>query len=169
MPGAGKTSVADLLARRLPKAARLSGDVIAGMVLGGRVWALGEPADEARRQVELTNRNLAMLANNFASAGFTAVIETVIPDRLQLESLIAALDPVPMLVVLSPGVAVCQSRNATRHEQERWEFAGYEELEAGMRSEFGELGWWMDTADLTTEQTVKQIVSSAAERARPSR
>lgn len=165
MPGAGKSTVADLLARRLPKAARLSGDVVAGMIRGGRVWALGEPADEARRQVELTTRNLAMLANNFTAAGFTAVIETVIPDRAHLEALIAALAAAPMLVVLSPGVAACQARNATRGEDERWEFAGYEQLEVDMASGFGELGWWLDTAKLTPGQTVEQMVIEAPERA----
>lgn len=166
MPGAGKSTVADLLARRLPKAARLSGDVVAGMILGGRVWALGEPAVEARRQVELTNRNLAMLANSVTSAGSTAVIETVILDRAQLEALIAALALTPMLIVLSLGITTCQARNATRDDRERWEFAGYDQLEAHMASEFGDLGWWLDTAQLTPEQTVDRIIREAAKRAR---
>lgn len=161
MPGSGKSTVADLLARRLPKAARLSGDVVAGMILGGRVWALGEPAVEARTQVELTNRNLALLANSFTSSRFAAVIETVIPDRAQLGALIVALAPAPLLIVLSPGIATCQARNATRDERERWEFTGYEQLEAQMASEFGDLGWWLDTAQITPEQTVDRIMGES--------
>jgi hypothetical protein len=38
------------------------------MIVNG-VWALGEPADEAVRQVELLHRNLCALANNFADGG----------------------------------------------------------------------------------------------------
>ncbi len=157
MPGAGKSTVADLLARSLPQAARVSGDVVAGMIRGGRVWALGEPADEARRQVDLTYRNQAMLANSFAAARFTAVIEAVIPDREQLDLIVELLDPAPHLVVLAPGIASCRSRNATRAEDERWEFTSYESLEASMIEGYGEVGVWLDTADLTPQETVEMI------------
>jgi len=49
MPGAAKSSVAARVAELLPRAACVSGDTVAGMIRGGRVWALGEPADEAAR------------------------------------------------------------------------------------------------------------------------
>jgi hypothetical protein len=45
-------------------------DTIACVInVGGYVWPLGEPAVEAARQVELRNRNLCTLANNFSDAG----------------------------------------------------------------------------------------------------
>lgn len=166
MPGAGKSTIAQELALTLPSAARISGDVVSGMILGGRVWALGEPAEEARRQVDLTNQNMALLANSFTAAGFTAVIETVIPDRRQLSELAAALTGTPLLIVLAPGIECCRGRNASRDKSERWEFDGYDQLEVGMRSQFGDVGWWMDTADLTPRQTVELIVGQAHRRAR---
>ncbi|WP_370267671.1 hypothetical protein [Streptomyces sp. V4I8] len=61
MPGAGKSTVTRLVAERLPRSARLDGDFINRLVVSGHVWALGEPADEAARQVELCNRNLCRL------------------------------------------------------------------------------------------------------------
>ena len=75
MPGAGKSTVTRLVATQLPRSARLDGDVLNEMIVSGRVWALGEPADEAARQVALCNRNLCALAANFADAGFTPVID----------------------------------------------------------------------------------------------
>jgi predicted kinase len=166
MPGAGKSTVARALARALPRAAFLSGDTIAQMILSGRVWALGAPVDEAQLQVYLINRNLADLARNFGEAGFTSVIEGVFPDRAQLQVLVGDLDPPPLLVVLNPGIPTCRARNATRDESERWEFAGYEGLEAQMLTELGELGWWLDTSQLSVDETVDVIVREALERAR---
>lgn len=112
----------------------------------GRVWALGEPADEAARQVELCNRNLCALAGNFADAGFTPVIDWVIPDRRQLDFFIGLLAPRPVLfVVLAPGIEVCRYRNTIRDPEERFDFDGYDELDAAMRRELGDAGWWFDT------------------------
>ena len=49
MPGAGKSTVTALAARRLPRAAQVRGDDVNQMILSGRVGFLGEPADEADR------------------------------------------------------------------------------------------------------------------------
>lgn len=80
IPGAGKSTVTRLVAERLPRSARLDGDFINRLIVSDHVRALGEPADEAARQVELCNRNLCTLANNFSDAGFTPVIDWVIPS-----------------------------------------------------------------------------------------
>lgn len=82
-----------LVANGLRRSARLDGDDLNQMIVRGRVWALGEPADEAARQVELCNRNLCALAGNLADAGFTPVIGTVIPTRQQLDFFVDRLAP----------------------------------------------------------------------------
>jgi dephospho-CoA kinase len=38
MPGAGKSTVSTLVARLLPRSARVSGDDVNEMILSGRVW-----------------------------------------------------------------------------------------------------------------------------------
>lgn len=58
MPGAGKSTVTRLVAEQLPRSARLGGDEFNRLIVNGFVWARGEPADEAARQVELLHRNL---------------------------------------------------------------------------------------------------------------
>ncbi|MDT0341451.1 AAA family ATPase [Streptomyces litchfieldiae] len=166
MPAAGKSTVTRLVARRLARSARIDGDDLNEMILSGRVWALGEPADEAARQVELCNRNLCTLANNFADAGFTPVIDCVIPTREQLDFFLTLLAPRPVLfVVLAPGSEVCRYRNTIRDPEQRFDFDGYEALDAGMRHEFGHVGWWFDTSALSPEQTAEQIVREARHRA----
>lgn len=166
MPGAGKSTVTRLLADRLSRSARLDGYFISTLVVSGRVWALGEPADEAARQVELCNRNMCALANNFSDAGFTPVIDTVIPDRGQLDFFLSLLPARRVLfVVLSPGIDVCRYRNTIRDPRERFDFDGYEGLDAGMKRELGDVGWWFDTAALTPEQTADRILHEAPRRA----
>ncbi|WP_405623511.1 AAA family ATPase [Streptomyces sp. NBC_00076] len=166
MPGAGKSTVTRLVAERLSRSARLDGDELNRMIVSGFVWALGEPADEAARQVELLHRNLCTLANNFADAGFTPLIDAVIPSREKLDFFLDLLTPRQVLfVVLTPGIEVCQYRNTIRDPRERFDFDGYEALEADMKREFGDVGWWFDTAALTPDQTADRIVREAGRRA----
>lgn len=166
MPGAGKSTVTRRVAASLPRSARLDGDVIARLIVSGRVLALGEPAHEAARQVELCNRNLCTLANNVCDAGFTPVIDWVVPDRQQLDFFLSLLPARKVLfIVLAPGIEACRHRNTLRDPQERFDFDGYEHLDAAMKRELGDVGWWFDTAALTPEQTADRILLEARQRA----
>jgi predicted kinase len=166
MPGAGKSTVTTLAARLLPRAAQVKGDDVNRMILGGRVGFLGEPADEALHQDELCNRNMCSLANNFIDFGFTVLMDTVVADRAELDFLHSLLAPRPVrLVTLAPGVEVCQQRNATRDPEERFEFDGYHRLDADMRRDLRDVGWWFDTSALTPAETAQQLVREAANHA----
>ncbi len=155
-----------LVAERLPRSARLDGDVLNRMIVSGFVWALGEPADEASRQVELLHLNVCTLANNFADAGFTPVIDLIIPSRERLEFFLDLLTPRQVLfVVLTPGIEVCQYRNTIRDPRDRFDFDGYEALDADMKRDFGDVGWWFDTAGLTPDRTADRIAREASRRA----
>lgn len=166
MPGAGKSTVTRMAGKLLPRAARIDGDTVTRLVVSGRVWALGEPADEAARQVELTNRNLCALAANFADAGFTPLIDSIVPDRRQLLFFLEHLAPRPVLfVTLSPGIEACIYRNEIRDPQEQFFFDAYEDLDAAMKRELGDVGWWFDTSELSPEETAARVVAEAGERA----
>ena len=102
MPAAGKSPVTRMVASALARSARVDGDDLVRMIVSGGVWALGEPADEAVRQVELCNRNLCLLARSFVSSGFTTVIDWVVPDRQQLDLFYELLDPLPIRAVIGP-------------------------------------------------------------------
>ncbi|PZE59768.1 phosphotransferase [Curtobacterium sp. MCPF17_001] len=161
MPGAGKSTVSRLLAAKLPRAARIAADDLNAMIIAGAVWPLGQPAVEAARQVELSYRNLAALAQNFTDAGFVTVIDCVIPDGAHLNRLLEhlSLDP-SSLVVLAPTIGTCRERNAGREANERFTFDGYDQLDQSMRRDFGDRGWWLDTSELTAETTAEFIAAS---------
>ena len=168
MPGAGKSTVTALAAGLLPRGAQVKGDDVNQMIRSGRVWFMGEPKEEALRQDELCNRNMCVLANNFIDFGFTALMDTVVADRAELDFLLTLLSPRPVrLVTLAPGVEACKHRNATRNPDERFAFKDYERLEADMQRELGDVGWWFDTSALTPNETAEQLVREAATRAAP--
>ena len=165
-PGAGKSTITRLVAAELTRTALMDSFFIGRLVARGYVWPLGEPADEAARQVRLLNANLCALATNFADAGFTPVIDIVLPGGEHLDTYRTALASRRLLlVVLDPGADVCRLRNETRPAEQQFFFEGYDELRASMHDEFGSLGWWFDTSDLTAAQTVEQILAEAHERA----
>jgi predicted kinase len=168
MPGAGKSTVTDLAARLLPKAVQVRGDDMNQMIKSGYVGWMGKPSDEALRQDELCNRNMCALAGNFVDAGFTVLIDTVLADRPELDFFLALLSPRPVrLVVLAPGIEMCRHRNARRDPQDRFDFDGYERLEADMEREFGDAGWWFDTSDLSPDETAERLVANLTFRAAP--
>ena len=49
--------------------------------------------------------------------------------------------------------------------EERFEFDGYERLEADMRRDLAHIGWWFDTSALTPAETAERLVGQAADRA----
>ena len=158
MPGAGKTTITSLVARLMPRAAQVSGDDVNVMIRSGFVWFMGQPTEEALRQDELCNRNMCCLANNFIDFGFTVLMDTVLADRSELDFFIALMSPRPVrLVVLDPGIAACRYRNARREPEDRFEFDGYERLDADMKRELGDIGWWLDTSAMTADQTAERL------------
>jgi predicted kinase len=165
-PAAGKSTVSGLVAQTLSRSALIDAYFISRLVVSGYVWPLGDPADEAAHQVRLLNTNLCALAVNFAEAGFTPVLDLVLPDEHHLDTFRQALVAHRLLlVVLDPGTAVCQQRNAARPPEDQFFFEGYDELRNSMRDGFSKVGWWFDTSDLSPEQTAQRIVAEASVRA----
>lgn len=161
-PGAGKSTVSRLVAQALTRSALLRGDFVSRLVVSGHVWALGEPADEAARQTRLCNDNLVSLARNLVAAGFTPVIDWVVPDRAQLDVFVDGLGDLGLrLLVLDPGAPTCRARNEERAPEEQFFFDGHEALTAAMRAGFAELGWWFDTSALTAAETAAHVVDDA--------
>ena len=90
-------------------------------------------------------------------------MDTVLTDRSELDFFIALMSPRPVrLVVLDPGIEACRSRNAGRDPEDRFEFDGYERLDADMRREFGDIGWWLDTSAMTADQTAERLAVELA-------
>ncbi|WP_297104963.1 AAA family ATPase [Tessaracoccus sp.] len=156
-PASGKSTLARRLAEHLERSAWLGGDQIHSLVVGGRVWALGEPKDEADRQTRLGNQNLVALAKNCAEAGFTPVVDWIIPDGEQLAQFVEGLASLPIwLIALDPGAEACRERNLQRDDP--FDFNGHDELVDDMRAVFGSNAWWIASTDQSADETLRLIL-----------
>src|SRR5438270_865709 len=103
VPGAGKTTVARLVAAMLPRSGLIHGDQVHELVYSGRKYQAEGPSDEVDRQMVLRDRNISMLADNLAAAGFLPVVDDVVVYRPRFERLLAGIQTRPVfLVVLAP-------------------------------------------------------------------
>src|SRR5215813_8202047 len=100
MQGAGKTTVAGLLARRFERGVHVSGDALQRMIVSGSQWPeQREMSEEARRQLRLRLRHACTLGTSFLAAGFTAVLDDIVIGLL-VDVLLEELKDQPFIFVM---------------------------------------------------------------------
>ena len=168
---AGKSTVADLLARQFEHGVHVRGGQFYRWAFRGWVHAGDEPAAEARQLLDLRYRLAALVADEYCGAGFC----TVVQDNMfgaDVVTWLRSLKGRPRhLVVLRPSVEVVRSRDAARRAATGK--TAYREGEFtidGLDRELGEtprIGLWLDTSAQTAEQTVAEILRRRREAAVP--
>ncbi len=159
IPGAGKTTVSRLLAERFDRGVHVESDLFQRMIVSGGLWPDGEPAEEAQRQLRLRGHNVCLLADSFFESGFTPVIDDVVIGS-RLDEFRSQLRSRPLLfVLLTPRLDIVQRRDSERpvkHVFRKWSH-----LDQVMREETASVGLWLDSSELTAEQTVDEIIARA--------
>src|SRR6266545_3228366 len=141
IPGAGKSTVARLLAARMERGVHIEGDRLQEWIASGAVWPGQEPREESERQIQLNVRNQCLLARSFAEAGFVPVLDYVVVSRARLEEYRRQLEGLALdLVVLAPGREVALRRDRERAEKTVAEVWAY--LEDELVRELGAIGLW---------------------------
>ncbi|MGK8522469.1 AAA family ATPase [Nocardia asteroides] len=157
---AGKSTVAQALAERLPRSAHVRGDVFRRFVVNGRAEMSADPSPEALTQLRSRHRLAAATADSYADSGFTAVVQDVVLGEF-LPWMAGLIRTRPRyVVVLAPRTEVVAAREAGRGKDAYDEFtvAG---LDRVLRESTPRIGLWLDTSDLTVEQTVDRILAEA--------
>jgi predicted kinase len=155
---AGKSSVAQRLAERLPRAAHVRGDVFRRMIVSGRATPGPDFTAEERDQLQLRYRLSARTADEYAAAGFTAVVQDIILGAdLPAYAEMVLTRPL-FLIVLAPRAEVVRERDAQRAK------TGYSGgwTAAAMMADLQRtprVGLWVDNSGQTVEQTVDQILA----------
>jgi hypothetical protein len=131
--------VAGILAEQLRRAALVRGDVFRRMAASGREELLPDETTEARAQLDLRYRLSALVADEYAHHGWTAVVQDIILGD-DLTRYVARVHTRPLYVVVpAPSISVVRAREAARPK------AGYgvwtvEALDHALRAETPRLG-----------------------------
>lgn len=163
----GKSTVADLLASRFRRGVHVRGGQFYRWAVRGWVHVGDTDESEARRLLDLRYRLSATVADEYAAAGFTTVVQDNIygVDVERWFSMIQATSK--HLVVLRPRVDVVAARDA-----ERQRTIGKVAYRDGFTPTINdtyvgatrrELGLWLDTSEQSPEETVEQIIARAAD------
>lgn len=163
----GKTTVAELLAHRFERGVHVRGGQFFRWAVSG--WVGFGDGDEAavRRDLDLRYRLSSMVADEYAAAGFTTVVQDNIYAG-DVEAWLARVAARPLhLVVLRPGVAAIEARDAAR----QWSTGkiayrgGFTpaENDRHVAAIPRDLGLWVDTSQHTPEQTVDALLSGAGD------
>ena len=159
---AGKSTVADLLARQFDRGVHIRGGQFYRWAVRGWVHAGDAGTAEARRLLDLRYRLAAMTADEYCRAGFCTVVQDNI-FGVDVTDWLQSVKARPRhLVVLRPSIAVVRKREQQRHEAtgkvayRPGEFTP-ENLD-GLLAQTPRIGLWLDTSDMTVEETVSHIL-----------
>ena len=163
----GKSTVAELLAQRFERGVHVRGGQFYRWAVRGWVHVGDDDAAEVRRLLDLRYRLSATAADEYAAAGF----ETIVQDNIygvDVERWLDRISAQPKhLVVLRPSVAAVEARDLQR-QQTSGKVAYRDGFTPAINDEHvgatrHEIGLWLDTSELTPQQTVDEIVRRADE------
>lgn len=158
---AGKSTVAQALAERLPNSVHLRGDVFRKMIVNGRAEMGPELSDEAQAQLQLRYELAAAVARRYVDAGFVVVYQDILIGP-GLRGAVERFKGVPLsVVVLAPSAKTIAEREARRAKSGYTAPAEVEAFDRVLRYETERLGTWLDTSELTVDQTVNRILAEA--------
>jgi predicted kinase len=155
---AGKSSVAQALAQRLPQSVHLRGDAFRRMIVNGRAEMTAMLSKEAERQLWLRYRLAAAAADLYLQAGFTVIYQDIIIGPTLAE--VAALYRHHLLsvIVLCPRPEVIAAREAARAKTGYADESAVHAFARVLHSETPRIGYWLDSSDLTVAETVDRIL-----------
>jgi len=156
---AGKSTVAQLLAEQLPRAAHVRGDAFRRFIVSGRVDPSPSMPADAVHQLLLRYQLAMSVADAYVRAGYSAVVQDVIVGPV-LADVVAMSATRPLyVVVLDPEPDAVAEREAHRSKTGYGEDWSPQALVEALRSATPRLGLWLDTTGQTPAETVRTILA----------
>jgi chloramphenicol 3-O-phosphotransferase len=160
---AGKSTVAQRLAERLPKSVHLRGDLFRRMIVNGRQEMTPNFSQTAWQQLQLRYQVAAKAAEMYCVAGFTVVYQDVIIGAILKDVVDGLRTLCPLyVVVLCPSPEVVALREAGRGKVGYGAFSPAD-LNHELQSNTPRLGLWLDTSSLSVDETVDAILARLEE------
>ncbi|HEU5013178.1 MAG TPA: AAA family ATPase [Roseiflexaceae bacterium] len=154
---AGKSTVAQALAERLPKSVHLRGDVFRRMIVNGQATMGAVLSTEAQQQLLLRYQLAADAAKRYVQAGFTVVYQDIVIGAA-LPEVVASFRGYPLsVIVLCPRAEVVAERDESRAKTGYQDHAAVQVFDRILRTETPRVGYWLDNSNLTVSETVDAI------------
>ena len=155
---AGKSTIAQALAERLPRSVHVRGDVFRRMVVGGRAEMSPEPSAEAIQQLRLRYQLAAQVSDAYFEAGFTVITQDVILGE-HLAEMTTLIRSRPLLViVLAPQADTIAARENARGKTAYGTWA-INQLDDVLKHQTPRIGLWLDTSHQSPTETVDEILA----------
>jgi chloramphenicol 3-O-phosphotransferase len=153
----GKSTVAQAIAKRLPRSAHVRGDTFRKMIIGGRAEMAPEPTSKALAQMELRVRIACNVSAAYADSGMNVIYQDVLLGAF-LEQAISSLSQYsPGVVVLNPTLETVADRDAARSKTAysgSWTPAVLEQALIATPQH----GLWLDTSTMSAAQTAQYVM-----------
>jgi gluconate kinase len=156
---AGKSTVARLLASRFERGVYLEGDLFRRSIVSGRAEMTPDPSSEALRQLRLRYQLAAAAADGFVEAGFSVALEDVVGGPLLSDYREMIRSRPCHVVVLAPSAEALAAREAARDDKGYLGGWTVEQHHADFLAKTPRIGLWLDTTNLTPEETVEEILT----------
>ncbi len=157
---AGKTTISRLLAERFERAVHIEADALQMMIVSGREWP-GNPLEgEGLSQLHLRAKNACLLARSFAEAGFVAVVDDIVVGE-RVEEFLRYLGGLDVrFVMLTPQLEAVRARDESRAKHA---YADSVWLDPIVREQTARVGLWIDTSELSAEETSEAVFERLGE------
>ena len=153
----GKSTVSEILAKKMERSVHIRGDIFRKMIISGREAMSNTLSEEAARQLNLRYKIASLAAKEYYSAGFNVILQDNYYGTA-LNEMLKQLSPyIPKIVVLNPSLETIKQREENRNKKGYRGFDAKALYEDFIR-ETPKIGYWLDTSELTPEETVKNIL-----------
>jgi predicted kinase len=156
---AGKSTVAEALARRLPRSVHLRGDVFRKVIVNGAAEMGPELSEEAVAQLDLRHDLACDAARRYHEAGFSVVYQDIILGEALEKAAARLADLSPLVVVLVADAETLAERDKKRAK------TGYSHdfpphvLANAVASSTSLTGLRIDTSQMDVETVVDRILA----------
>lgn len=156
----GKSTIAQMLAEQFEKGVHVHGDMFRKMIVNGNIDMTPDYSESALEQLMLRYNIAAKVADMYYKSGFSVVVQDTYLGK-NVQSFLKEFESKPIyFITLNPSVEAVLEREKNRHKTgyTTWEVEALHEV---LINENPRIGLWIDSSDMTPEETVYEIIERA--------
>ncbi|CAH2715920.1 Cytidylate kinase [Neobacillus rhizosphaerae] len=161
----GKSTIAQMLSEQFEKGVHVRGDIFRKMIVKGNIDMTPGYSQSAVEQLVLRYKMTAKVAEMYYKAGFSVVVQDTYLGK-EVASFLEAFESKPVyFITLNPNVEAIIEREKKRNKSgyTTWEV---EPLYKVLINENPRIGLWVDSSDMTPEETISEIIKRVKSEAR---